>query len=91
MDMTFIELWKLSTDKIQKEPNVTNKWFIIFGRKQRDNEGMKLFLEALSDLNRGCYFGDREESIVRDVLVFNIKTEEVKKQLCMETMGSGKR
>ena len=40
-----------------------------------------------SDLARGCDFGSKEESIVRDVLIFNMKHEEVRKQLCTDTMN----
>ena len=40
-----------------------------------------------SDLARGCDFGSKEESIVRDVLLFIMKHEEVRKQLCTDTMS----
>ena len=40
VDITFAEIWKLATDAFYREPNVTNRNLILFGRKQRDNEGM---------------------------------------------------
>ena len=53
----------------------------------RDNEGMEQFFGALSDLTRGCDFGDREESLDSDVFILNMKNAELKKQWCMETMS----
>ena len=51
MDITFVELWKIATDGFYRELNVTNRSFILFGRKQRDNnEGKEQFFGALSDL-----------------------------------------
>ena len=79
--MTFIDLWQTSTDTVQNEPKVTNKRFVFFGHKQRDNESMEQFFGTMSDLIRGCNFGDWETSIVRDVFVFNMKNEEVKKTI----------
>ena len=38
VDITFAELWKLATNAFYREPNVTNRRFILFGRIQRDNE-----------------------------------------------------
>ena len=84
--MNFIELWSISTVTFQKEPNVTNERFLIFGRKQRLNGDMEQLFRAISDLARGCDFGDLEVSIVCDVFMFNMKNEEVKKQLYMETI-----
>ena len=46
-----------------REPNVTNRSFILFGSEQRDNEGMEQFFRALSDLAKGCDFDPKEESI----------------------------
>ena len=50
---------------------------------------MEHFFGALSNLTRGCDFGDREASIVCDVSVFNLKNKEAKKQLCMKTISLG--
>ena len=89
-EMIFVEMWKTSTDTFQKEPKVTNKSFKLFGRKKSDNEGMAQFCRALRDLTRASDFGDPEASIDRDVFIFNMKNEEIKKQLCMETMSPGR-
>ena len=42
VDITFAELWKMTTDAFFREPNVLNRRFILFGRKQGDTEGMVL-------------------------------------------------
>ena len=81
--MKFLEFWKTSTETFQKEPNVTNKRFVCFGHKQKDNESMEQFFGALSDLTSGSDLGDCEASIVRNLFIFIMENEEVKKQLCM--------
>ena len=50
--------------------------FNLFGIKQRENEGIEQFYGALSDLSRGCDFGPKEESLVWDVFIFNMRNEE---------------
>ena len=53
-----------------------NSRFILFGIKQRENEGFEQFYGALSDLSRGCDFGPKEESLAWDVFIFNMRNEE---------------
>ena len=39
---------------------------------------MEQYYGSLSDLSKGCDFGPTEESIVRDVLVFTMRTAEIR-------------
>ena len=39
-------------------------------------KGMEQFFGALSDLSCGCDFGPKEESIVGDLFIFNMRNEE---------------
>ena len=45
VDINFAELKKISTDAFFNEPDITNRSFILFGRKPRVNEGMEQVLE----------------------------------------------
>ena len=48
---------------------------------------MENFFGEVSDLSRKGDFSPKEESIVRDVFIFNLRNEEFRKQLCMETLA----
>ena len=41
---------------------MTNRRFIWFGSKQRENEGMEQFYGALSDLTRGAILVPRKDN-----------------------------
>ena len=47
---------------------------------------MEQFFGALKELIQGCDFGSKEESIVRDVFILNMRNEEIRKQFCIETL-----
>ena len=46
---------------------------------------MEQFFGILSDLFRAYDFGPKEESIIRDMFIFNMRNEEFRKQFCKET------
>ena len=57
------ELWKLATELFIGKINVTNRRFILFGRKQWENEGREHFYGALSDLSRGLILTQRKNQL----------------------------
>ena len=45
MQINFTELWKLTVDAFMKEVNVMKRRFILFGRKQQENEEVEQVYE----------------------------------------------
>ena len=78
VDINFTDLWKLVLDTSYREPKV----IIQLRRKQKKTEGLEQFFGA----SRGSDFGEKEESIGLDVLIFIMRNEDIRKQLCMETL-----
>ena len=76
---------KLAIEVFVKEPNVTNPHSFLFGRKERENEGMEQFYGALSDLSRGVILIQRKNQS-SEVFIFNKRNVEIRKQLSMETL-----
>ena len=72
----------------QGDSVATNYKFIVFGRKQRDNEAMEQFFGAVIELSRGCNFCTKADSIVRDIFTINMPNKEIRKHLGMETLSS---
>ena len=65
---------------------VTFERIALFRRRQRQSESLRDFHDALSKMVVKCDFGDRADSVVRDVFLTYMRDVELQKRLCMEQM-----
>ena len=55
-------------------------------RKQQKSESVEKYFRNVKELADNCDFGDKEDSLVREVFVANILDEESQRQLLGETV-----
>lgn len=71
-------------DHFAPRKNVTMSRFAFFNRKQLENETIDQYVTELVNLAASCEFADLKNSIVKDVMITNLKETYIKEKLLME-------
>ena len=58
----------MARDSFMKNPNVTDRSFCDFRPETNGQKNYGTYFHALSDLTRGCGFGEKKDSILRSFL-----------------------
>ncbi len=77
------------TDMFTQATGVTFERIALFRRRQRPTESLRDFHAALSKMVVKCDFGNRADSVVRDLFLTYMRDTELQKRLCMEQMDPG--
>ena len=85
-DLTTLKLWKMMEIAFIRPRNITFDRYVLFSRKQQKGETVEQFYSILKELAENCDFENREEAIIRDILITNMLDDYIQRELLRDTV-----
>ena len=83
-------LWDVLNTTFNRIHNITFDRYLFLTRKQQKGEPIEKFYGHLKELSENCDFGEKGDTIIRDVFIANMQNEDIQKELLKETVEPDK-
>ena len=84
--LTTVDLWKIVEEAFIRPRNITFDRHVFQITKQHRGETVEHFYGKLKELTENCDFGNKEETLIRDVFITNLMDPEIQKELLKQTV-----
>ena len=84
-DLITLKLWEMMEIAFIRPRNITFDQYVFFSRKQKKGEMVEQFYSILKELVENCDFENREEVIIRDILITNMLDDDIQRELLRDT------
>ena len=85
-DLSTLKLWEMMEIAFIRPRNITFDRYLFFSRKQKKGETVEQLYSILKELTENCDFENREEVIIRDILITNMLDDDIQRVLLRDTV-----